>query len=151
MMAESFSAELKHSGYDKIIFRNKSPKWVYLWVNNDKVELRDASHLVGRGALETQDLIREELGQPKAQVAAIGIAGENRCFTASIEQSRSSASRLGGVLSWEQENQGKAVRGTKDINLARGEDFLQHLRGVDGNIKFRNANPIPDVMTICPE
>ncbi|MGD9578378.1 MAG: aldehyde ferredoxin oxidoreductase C-terminal domain-containing protein [Syntrophorhabdus sp.] len=149
MMGGFFSAELKHAGYDKIIFRNKSPKWVYLWVNNDKVELRDASHLVGRGALETQDLIREELGQPKAQVAAIGIAGENRCFTASIEQSRSSCSRLGGgAIMGDKKIKAIAVRGTKDINLARGEEFLQHLRGVMDYIKFRNANPIPDVMTI---
>ena len=149
MMGGFFSAELKHAGYDKIVFRNKSPNWVYLWVNNDKVELRDASHLVGRGALETQDLIREELGQPKAQVAAIGAAGENRCFTASIEQSRSSCSRLGGgAIMGDKKIKAIAVRGTKDINLARGAEFLEHLKGIMEYIKFRNANPIPDVMTI---
>ena len=38
---------------DKVIFRNKSPKLVYIWIHNDKVEIRDASHLKGRGALET--------------------------------------------------------------------------------------------------
>ncbi|MCB2192983.1 MAG: aldehyde dehydrogenase, partial [Deltaproteobacteria bacterium] len=96
MMGGFWSAELKHAGYDKVIFSNKSPDWVYIWINNDKVEIRDATHLVGKGALETQDLIREELDEPRAQVAAIGPAGENKVFVASIEQSRSSSSRLGG-------------------------------------------------------
>jgi len=149
MMGGFWSAELKYAGYDKVIFRNKSPKWVYIWINNDKVEIRDASHLVGRGALETQDLIRRELNQPNAQVAAIGIAGENRCFTASIEQGRSSASRLGGgAVMGDKKIKAVAVRGTKDINLARGEEFMQHMKDMMQYINFRNENPIPDVMTI---
>ncbi|MBI5590839.1 MAG: aldehyde dehydrogenase [Deltaproteobacteria bacterium] len=149
MMGGFWSAELKYAGYDKVIFRNKSPKWVYLWINNDKVELRDASHLQGRGALETQDLIRKELKEPKAQVAAIGLAGENRVFTASIEQSRSSASRLGGgAVMGDKMVKAIAVRGTKDVNLARGEEFMEHMKGVTEYINFRNANPIKDVMTI---
>jgi aldehyde:ferredoxin oxidoreductase len=96
MMGGFWASELKYAGYAKVILRNKSPEWVYIWIHNDKVEIRDASHLKGKGALETQDLIRGELGEPKAQVSAIGLAGENSVFTASIEQSRSSASRLGG-------------------------------------------------------
>jgi len=149
MMGGFWSAELKYAGYDKVIFRNKSPDWVYLWINNDKVEIRDARHLKGRGALETQDLIRKEVGAPRAQVAAIGLAGENRCFTASIEQSRSSASRLGGgAVMGDKKIKAVAVRGTKDVNLARGEEFMQHMQDMMAYINFRNANPIPDVMTI---
>ena len=149
MMGGFWSAELKYAGYDKVIFRNKSPKWVYLWIHNDKVELRDASHLQGKGALETQDLIRKELKEPKAQVAAIGLAGENRVFTASIEQSRSSASRLGGgAVMGDKKIKAIAVRGTKDVNLARGAEFMEHMKGVTEYINFRNANPIQDVMTI---
>ncbi len=148
-MGGFWSAELKYAGYDKVIFRNKSPKWVYLWIHNDKVELRDASHLKGKGALETQDLIREELKEPRAQVAAIGLAGENRVFTASIEQSRSSASRLGGgAVMGDKKIKAVAVRGTKDVNLARGAEFMEHMKEVTEYINFRNANPIPDVMTI---
>jgi len=149
MMGGFWSAELKYAGYDKVIFRNKSPDWGYLWINNDKVEIRDARHLKGRGALETQDLIRKEVGDPRAQVAAIGLAGENRCFTASIEQSRSSASRLGGgAVMGDKKIKAVAVRGTKDVNLARGEEFMQHMQDMMAYINFRNANPIPDVMTI---
>lgn len=149
MMGGFWSAELKYAGYDKVIFRNKSPNWVYIWINNDKVEIRDATHLKGRGALETQDLIRDELNEPNAQVAAIGLAGENRCFTASIEQSRSSASRLGGgAVMGDKKIKAVAVRGTGDVHLARGEEFMKYIDEVMEYINFRNANPIPDVMTI---
>ena len=149
MMGGFFAAEMKYAGYDKIVFKNKSPDWVYLWVNNDKVEIRDASHLKGRGAVETQELIRKELEQPKAQVAAIGPAGENRVFTASIEQSRSSASRLGGgAVMGDKKIKAIAVRGTGDVFLARPEEFMKELRGVTDYIKYRWENPIKDVMTI---
>lgn len=149
MMGGFWSAELKYAGYDKVIFHNKSPKWVYLWINNDKVEIRDASHLVGRGALETQDLIRRELNQPNAQVAAIGPAGEHKVFTASIEQGRSSASRLGGgAVMGDKKLKAVAVRGTKDINLFNGEAFMREMMDMMKYINFRNTNPIPDVMTI---
>jgi aldehyde:ferredoxin oxidoreductase len=149
MMGGFWSAELKYAGYDKIVFRNKSPEWVYLWIKNDKVELRDASHLVGKGALETQDLIKAELNEPNAQVAAIGVAGENRVFTASIEQSRSSASRLGGgAVMGDKKIKAVAVRGTGSVNLYDGAKFMEHMKEVTDYINFRNTNPIPDVMTI---
>ncbi len=96
MMGGFWASELKYAGYDKVIVRGKSPKLIYIWIHNDKVEIRDAAHLKGKGAIETQEMIREELNEPNAQVLAIGLGGENRCFTASIEQSRSSSSRGGG-------------------------------------------------------
>jgi benzoyl-CoA reductase subunit BamB len=96
MMGGFWAPELKYAGYDKVILRGKSPDLVYIWIKDDKVEIRDASHLRGKGAIETAKLICEELKEPKAQVAAIGTAGENRVYFASIEQGRSSASR-GGI------------------------------------------------------
>jgi aldehyde:ferredoxin oxidoreductase len=84
MMGGFFAPELKYAGYDKVIVRGRSPTLVYLWIHNDKVEIRDASHLAGKGTVETAELIRKELKQPKAQVAAIGLAGENRVFMASV-------------------------------------------------------------------
>ncbi len=149
MMGGFWAAELKYAGYDKVIISNKSPDWVYIWIHNDKVEIRDARHLVGRGALEVQDIIRHELREPNAHVAAIGIAGENRVFTASIEQGRSSSSRLGGgAVMGDKKVKAIAVRGTKDVNLARGDEFIQHMYEITKYINFRNANPIPDVMPI---
>jgi len=149
MMGGFFAPEMKYAGYDKIILRGKSPKLVYLWIHNDKVEIRDASHLSGKGAVETQEIIRRELKEPNAQVAAIGLAGENKVYTASIEQGRSSASRLGlGAVMGDKGVKAIAVRGTKDINLARPAEFLETCNEVLKYIKYRNENPVPNVMTI---
>jgi benzoyl-CoA reductase subunit BamB len=149
MMGGFWAPELKYAGYDKVIFRGKSPNLIYVWINNDKVEIRDASHLHGKGAVETQELIRRELNEPNAQVAAIGLAGENRVYTASIEQGRSSASRLGlGAVMGDKGIKAIAVRGTKDINLARPAEFIELCNDVLKYIKLRNENPVPNVMTI---
>src|SRR4030042_1496674 len=59
IMGGFWAPELKFAGYDKVIIRGRSPKLVYLWINNDKVEIRDASHLKGKGAVETGELIRQ--------------------------------------------------------------------------------------------
>ncbi|HBA54707.1 aldehyde ferredoxin oxidoreductase N-terminal domain-containing protein [Syntrophorhabdus aromaticivorans] len=149
MMGGVFAPELKFAGYDKLIFRNKSPNLVYIWIHNDKVEIRDATHLKGKGAVETQELVRKEVGDPDAQVAAIGLAGENRVYVASIEQGRSSASRLGvGAVMGDKGIKAIAVRGTKDINVAHPEEFYRLCNEVLQYIKFREERPIPNVMTI---
>ncbi|HNT69348.1 MAG TPA: aldehyde ferredoxin oxidoreductase C-terminal domain-containing protein [Syntrophorhabdaceae bacterium] len=149
MMGGVFAPELKFAGYDKLIFRGKSPNLVYVWIHNDKVEIRDAGHLKGKGAVETQELIKKELNEPDAQVAAIGLAGENRVYMASIEQGRSSASRLGvGAVMGDKGIKAIAVRGTKDVNVARPAEFLQLCNEVLEYIKFREERPIPNVMTI---
>jgi len=149
MMGGFLAPELKHAGYDKVIFRGKSPNLVYLWINNDKVEIHDASHLRGKGAVETAQLIRQELKEPNAQVAAIGLAGENRVYMASIEQGRSSASRLGlGAVMGDKRIKAIAVRGTKDINIARPAEFMQLCNEVLQYIKVRAPNLVPEVMPI---
>ncbi|MFH1937079.1 MAG: aldehyde ferredoxin oxidoreductase N-terminal domain-containing protein, partial [Bacteroidota bacterium] len=149
MMGGFWAPELKYAGYDKVIFRGKSPDLVYLWINNDKVEIRDASHLQGKGAIETEELIRQELKEPKAQVAAIGLAGENRVYFASIEQGRSSASRGGiGAVMGDKGLKAIAVRGTGDVNIAQAGEFLELCNEVLNYIKVREDNPIPGVMPI---
>ena len=149
MMGGFWAPELKYAGYDKVIFRGKSPDLVYLWINNDKVEIRDASHLQGKGAIETAELIKQELKEPKAQVAAIGLAGENRVYFASIEQGRSSASRGGiGAVMGDKGLKAIAVRGTKDVNIARPAEYLELCNEVLEYIKYREDKPIPGVMPI---
>lgn len=119
-----FGPELKHAGYDKIVIRGRADDLVYLWIHNDRVELRDATHLRGKGALETGALIKDELGEPEAQVAAIGLAGENRVFMATIEHANSSASRGVGVIMGDKRLKAIAVRGTKDVNVARPAELF---------------------------
>ena len=149
MMGGFWAPELKYAGYDKVIFRGKSPNLVYVWIHNDKVEIRDASHLRGKGAGETAELVREELKEPRAQVAAIGLAGENRVYFASIEQGRSSASRLGiGAVMGDKGIKAIAVRGTKDINIAKPDEFMKLCNEVLKYIEAREKKPIPGVMPI---
>ena len=149
MMGGFWAPELKYAGYDKVIIRGKSPSLAYLYINNDKVEIRDASHLRGKGSNETTDLLRQEVKDSNAQVAAIGMAGENRGYFASIEQGRSSASRAGiGAVMGDKGLKAIVVRGTKDINVARPAEFHGLCSDVLQYIKKRENNPIPGVMPI---
>jgi aldehyde:ferredoxin oxidoreductase len=119
-----FGPELKHAGYDKIIIRGKAPDLVYLYINNDKVEIRDATHLRGMGTTETGDALKQELKDQKVQVAAIGLAGENRVWMASIDHNHASAARGVGVIMGDKRLKAIAVRGTKDVNLARPAELF---------------------------
>ena len=149
MMGGFFGPELKRAGYDKLILRGKSPTPVYLWIHDDKVELKDATHMMGLGTLESAEVIRQELEQPNAAVSSIGLAGENRVFYASIEQGRSSASRLGlGAVMGDKNLKAVAVVGTGDIHIAEPAEFLELCNESLAFIKHREKNPIPGVMPI---
>jgi benzoyl-CoA reductase subunit BamB len=149
MMGGFWAPELKYAGYDKLIIRGQSPELIYLWIHDDKVEIRDASHLEGKGSLEAAEMIRQELDDPKIQIASIGLAGENRVWFASIEQGRSSASRGGiGAVMGDKRLKAIAVRGTNDVNVARPAEFIGMCNEVMEYIQIRNENPIPGVMPI---
>ncbi len=149
MMGGFFGAELKHAGFDKVVVRGKAPELVYLWIDDGKVEIRDAKHFRGLGTLETAELIRRELGDSMVQVASIGLAGENRVFFASIEQGRSSASRQGlGAIMGDKNLKAIAVRGRQDLNVARPAEFMGYCNDALKYIELREKNPIPGVMPI---
>ena len=119
---------------DKIVIRGKSPDLVYFWIHNDKVEIRDASQLKGKGAQETAHAIKDELNDPDIQVAAIGLAGENRLFMATIEHFNASAARGVGVIMGDKRLKAIAVRGTKDLYASNPEELfkvcLQHYQDI---------------------
>ncbi len=117
-----WGAELKSAGYDTIIFRGKSPVPVYLWINNDQLELRDATHLRGKDVFETELILRGELGTvgKEVEIVAIGPAGENKVFGASIEHGYAgSASRGVGPIMGDKNLKAIVVYGNKDINIAK--------------------------------
>jgi len=144
-----FAPELKQAGYDKIILRGKSPNWVYIYINNDKVELRDATHLLGKSTYETLEAIRDEIKDPRAQGLAIGLAGENRVFFASIETHRGSASRLGlGAVMGDKRVKAVIVRGTKDLSIAKPVEFMNECSKVLDYMMYRLNNPIKGVPAI---
>ncbi len=122
-----FAAELRFAGYDQIVFYGRSPKPVYLWINNDQVELRDASHLWGRTTWDTQDILLKELGDREIRVLVIGPAGENLVRVAKVFTNRTRAGGKGGVgaVMGSKNVKAVAVRGTGAIKIARPREFFQ--------------------------
>ncbi|MEK7875233.1 MAG: aldehyde ferredoxin oxidoreductase C-terminal domain-containing protein, partial [Pseudomonadota bacterium] len=81
-------------------------------------------HLKGKGSTEPGALIKRELQDQKVQVAAIGLAGENRVFMASIDHNHASAARGVGVIMGDKRLKAIAVRGTKDLNIAKPAEMF---------------------------
>src|SRR5919202_1924638 len=75
-----FGANLKYSGYDAIVLQGRAPRWVYLYIRDDTVELRDASSLLGKDTWETQQALEQVLNLTGHQLSVYtsGIAGENQ-------------------------------------------------------------------------
>ena len=94
-----WGASLKFAGYDAIAVRGCSEKPVYILINDDGVSLRDASHLWGKGAIETRGALKAELGDT-ARVATIGPSGENMAVMATIlaDQDSSGSGGLGAAM-----------------------------------------------------
>jgi aldehyde:ferredoxin oxidoreductase len=115
-----FPAELKFAGFDGIVIKGKSPEPVYLWINDGKVEIRDASHLWGKTTKAVDTLIKDELNDHKAQVAQIGPAAENGVlFSSIVNMVNRNNGRTGmGTVMASKNLKAIAVRGTKKINVA---------------------------------
>lgn len=107
-----FGAQLRRAGFAAVVFHGKSDTPVYLWINDDQVEIRDASKLWGKDTYATTDAILEETDS-KAQVACIGPTGENLGLMAAIMTDKHRAAGRGGV---------GAVMGSKNLKaiVARG-------------------------------
>jgi aldehyde:ferredoxin oxidoreductase len=116
-----FASELKWAGYDHIIMRGKAPEPVYLWIDDDVIELKSAKHLWGKDTWETERIIKEELGDRDVKIASIGPAGENLVTFSSITFSlyRSAAQTGMGAIMGSKNLKGIAVRGTKSIEVAK--------------------------------
>jgi aldehyde:ferredoxin oxidoreductase len=117
---------LKYAGYDAIVVQGQSPRPVYLWLNDDKVELRDASELWGQGVYTTQDTLLRRHGKD-VRAVAIGQAGENRSRIAIIASGSSSAAGQGGfgAVMGAKQLKAIAVRGTGGVTLADPEAFSE--------------------------
>jgi len=79
----TWGVQLKKSGFDGIIISGKSEKPVYLWINNEEVKFREASHLWGKDTYESDEILKKETTH-KASIAVIGPAGEKRIRISSI-------------------------------------------------------------------
>ena len=122
----SFAPELKFAGYDSLIVQGKAKRPVYLWIDDDEVEIRDASHLWGmKDKYEFSKRLKEEIGDPNVQIMDIGIAGENKVAYAAVfvNLSRAAASTGIGSVMGSKNLKAIAVRGTKGVEVADPEGF----------------------------
>jgi aldehyde:ferredoxin oxidoreductase len=118
-----FAAELKKAGYDGIVIRGKSSRPVYLSINNEKVEIKDAGHLRGLTNSKTRQQVREEVGE-QVKMLTIGPGAENGSRIGTIAtDAGGSGSRGFGSIMGAKNLKAVAVRGTGTLPVADEESI----------------------------
>ncbi len=132
-----FGPDLKRAGYDAVIITGKAEKPVYLWIDDDSVQLMDAKNLWGKSPYETDVAIRKDLGDYYIRVSAIGPAGEKLCrFAAIINDEFRAIGRTGmGAVMGSKNLKAMAVRGTRDVNVADLEGFKEFIKMIHERMK----------------
>jgi len=123
-----WGAELKMAGWDMVIFEGKSAKPVYLFIEDDHAELKDAGHLWGTSTWNTEEVIKKQHQDPLIRVSSIGLAGENQVlYAAVVNDLHRAAGRSGvGAVMGSKNLKAIAVRGTKGVgNIADPKAFMQ--------------------------
>ncbi|MBA4328269.1 MAG: aldehyde ferredoxin oxidoreductase, partial [Polaromonas sp.] len=116
-----WGAELKMAGWDMVIVEGQSAKPVYLYINDDVAELRDATHLWGQTVWKTEEILKTSLQDPLVRVSSIGQAGENKVlYAAIVNDLHRAAGRSGvGAVMGSKNLKAIAVRGTKGVGNIR--------------------------------
>ncbi len=123
--------ELKCCGYDGIVIEGKAHNPVYLWITDERVEIRDARHLWGKTTWETLEQIRKDSGDPTLHVASIGPAGENLARGACVVQDTSRAfgrCGTGAVMGSKNLKAIVARGGRQGVRIAQPERFMEAVK-----------------------
>jgi len=131
-MGGFFTPELRWAGFDHLVIKGKAPQPVYLWIHNGEIEIRDAKNVWGKTVHETQQAIREELGDREIKVLTIGPAGERLVRFANVMTGlKDAGGRTGmGAVLGSKNLKAIAARGTMDINIARPAEALEYNKKV---------------------
>jgi aldehyde:ferredoxin oxidoreductase len=129
-----WGAGLKFAGYDGLVIQEKSDKPVYVFIHDGIVDIKDASSLWGKGARETRDILKNELGK-EVRVVTIGPAGENRVTTATMlaDGDASGSGGLGAVMGSKRlkaiviKSRKKEIRVAEPEKLRKITDYLRGL------------------------
>ena len=115
-----WARDFKLAGYDGLIVEGAADSPVYLWINDGKAEIRDASALWGLDSDQTQEAIRAELGDEKIKVSCIGPAGEKQVLLACVMNDEQRAAGRGGAgaVMGSKNLKAIAVRGTGKVPVA---------------------------------
>lgn len=121
-----FGPELRFAGYDRVVIRGRCERLSYIFIDNGKVEIKDAEHLRGLGTRKTQEVLRRECGRD-VQIACIGEAGEKLVrFASIINGVKNSAGRGGlGAVMGSKNLKALVVRGEGAIPIAKPNDFVK--------------------------
>ena len=125
-MGGHFTAEMKYAGLDTIILEGSSTNPVYLFIDDNKIQLLDASSLWGRGAVDVEKELKHKYGE-EYQVAAIGPGGENLVLYACINHDFGRQAGRGGVGAVMGSKKLKAIviHGTKSVPVADLDAYRQ--------------------------
>lgn len=134
--------ELKFAGFDGIVVRGKADKPVYLWIEQGKIEIRDAAHLWGKDNWQTKELIREELDDKRIRMVSIGQAGENLVRFANVQHEMAHFNgRTGmGAVMGAKNLKAIAVRGKQKMKMANPEAVKEIGRWHNKRIKSHPSN-----------
>lgn len=142
-----FSRALKRAGYDAVFFTGRASRPVWVNISGDGIEIRDASALWGQDLPETESLIKAALGNKKAQIAAIGPAGEKLSLISGIatDGARIAArSGLGAVMG-SKNLKAVAAAGSNKIGVSQPEALKATNKAFIGNYK---QSSLPDRLTM---
>ncbi|MHC4494166.1 MAG: aldehyde ferredoxin oxidoreductase family protein [Planctomycetota bacterium] len=136
-MGGFFAPELRYAGFDHLVIKGAARKPVSLWIHNGEIEIRSASHLWGLDTFETQEALRDELGDPEIKALAIGVAGENLVRFANVVTGHKNAAGRTGM---------GAVLGSKNIKAIWGTMFIYGVTNSTGLVRVNNfqSNQHPD-------
>jgi len=154
-----FGGELRMAGYDIIVITGKASKPVYLWIDDNSVQIRDASKLWGMNTWDLEQAIRDELGDQNIRVSGIGKAGENLVRLAClINDHFRAAGRTGlGAVMGSKNLKALAIRGTKDVGVAQPaelqefcEDLFERAKG-PATAKYRGLGTVANILVLNAE
>ena len=135
-----FGAYIKFSGYDGIIIHGAARRWLYLYIDDGKAELKEASHLLGSDTYQIVDLLKKELGKKERQlsIVSIGPAGEHLVRFAGVfaEKGHSASHNGPGAVMGSKKLKAIAVsRGTKRVQVKDREKIAKIAEELYQNVK----------------
>jgi aldehyde:ferredoxin oxidoreductase len=136
-----WGAELKKAGFDALVITGRAEQPVYLWIDDDTVEIRPADHLWGLDTAPAQAAIREEVGVPQARVALIGPGGENRVrYAGIVNDLHHFNGRTGmGAVMGSKHLKAVAVRGSDQVALHDPDALRDIARSVPQRVEESGA------------
>jgi aldehyde:ferredoxin oxidoreductase len=146
-----WGAELKHAGYDVVIVEGKAERPVYLWIQDGKAEIKDATHLWGKSVGETQEIMRQELHDSGVRTALIGPGGEKLVRFACVVNDLGHFAGRGGIgaVMGSKNLKGIAVRGHNPLSVAeptRISDAAKWYRGIVGSLALHKIGTLGGVI-----